>query len=57
MTAFTKYQCKMLTDNLDKNILDKMKKIVTNNYTEVVEIEVLEDSYEDQEGCNNLLLA
>ena len=43
MTAFTKYQCKTLTDNLDENILDKMKEFVTNNYTEVAEIEVLEE--------------
>ena len=54
MTAFTKYQCNLM-DNLDENILDKMKEFVTNNYTEVLEIEVLEDSYEDQEECNIVL--
>ena len=43
--------------NLDENILDKMKEFVTNNYTEVPEIEVLEDSYEDQEECNIVLSA
>ena len=41
----------------DENILDKMKEFVTNNYTEVAEIEVLEDSYEDQEDCNIVLSA
>ena len=56
MTAFTKYHCKTLTVNLDENIFDKMKEFVTNNYTEVAEIEVLEDSYEDQE-CNIVLSA
>ena len=39
VTAFTKYQCKTLTDNLDEKILHKMKEFITNNYTEVAEIE------------------
>ena len=32
-----------------------MKEFVTNNYAEVAEIEVLEDSYEDQEEYNIVL--